>query len=98
MFERYTEKARRVIFFARYEASEFGTSEIATEHILLGIMREDKALLRLIPKLQFEAVRKQIKALSPVLQKIPTSIDLPLAKESKRVLDFAAEEAERLEE
>ena len=36
MFERYTEKARRVIFFARYEASQFGSPYIETEHLLLG--------------------------------------------------------------
>ncbi|HME32241.1 MAG TPA: Clp protease N-terminal domain-containing protein [Terriglobales bacterium] len=36
MFERYTEKARRVIFFARYEASQLGSPYIETEHILLG--------------------------------------------------------------
>lgn len=40
MFERYTEKARRVVFFARYEASQFGSPYIETEHLL----REDKAL------------------------------------------------------
>jgi ATP-dependent Clp protease ATP-binding subunit ClpC len=44
MFERYTEKARRVIFFARYEASQFGQPYIETEHLLLGVLREDKAL------------------------------------------------------
>jgi hypothetical protein len=44
MFERYTEKARRVIFFARYEASQFGSPQIEAEYILLGLMREDKAL------------------------------------------------------
>src|SRR3989440_669711 len=42
MFERYTEKARRVIFFARYEASEFGSPYIETEHLLLGLLREEK--------------------------------------------------------
>lgn len=42
MFERYTEKARRVIFFARYEASQFGSPFIETEHLLLGLLREDK--------------------------------------------------------
>ena len=42
MFERYTEKARRVIFFARYEASQFGAIQIEAEHILLGLIREDK--------------------------------------------------------
>ena len=44
MFERYTEKARRVIFFARYEASQFGSPYIETEHLLLGLLREYKAL------------------------------------------------------
>lgn len=44
MFERYTEKVRRTIFFARYEASQFGSPYIETEHVLLGLLREDKAL------------------------------------------------------
>jgi ATP-dependent Clp protease ATP-binding subunit ClpC len=44
MFERYTEKARRVIFFARYEALQYGSSVIAPEHVLLGLMREDKTI------------------------------------------------------
>src|SRR6266480_1076457 len=43
MFERYTEKARRVIFFARYEASQFGSPYIETEHLLLGLLREEKS-------------------------------------------------------
>src|SRR5947207_10768613 len=38
MFERYTEKARRVIFFSRYEASQFGSPYIETEHLLLGLL------------------------------------------------------------
>src|SRR5687767_11633481 len=41
MFERYTERARRILFFARYEASEFGALSIEAEHILLGLLRED---------------------------------------------------------
>lgn len=41
MFERYTEKARRVIFYARYESSEFGTPAIEAEHLLLGLLREE---------------------------------------------------------
>jgi ATP-dependent Clp protease ATP-binding subunit ClpC len=44
MFERYTEKARRAVFFARYEASQFGSPEIDTEHLLLGLLRETRAL------------------------------------------------------
>ena len=46
MFERYTEKARRVIFFARYEASQYGSPYIETEHLLLGLLREDRAPLQ----------------------------------------------------
>ena len=45
MFERYTEKARRAIFFARYEASQFGSPVIETEHLLLGLLREDRVLV-----------------------------------------------------
>jgi len=41
MFERYTEKARRVIFFARYEASQFGSPDIESEFLLLAMFRED---------------------------------------------------------
>jgi ATP-dependent Clp protease ATP-binding subunit ClpC len=44
MFERYTEKARRVVFFARYEASQFGSTQIEAEHVLLGLIREDNNL------------------------------------------------------
>ena len=42
MFERYTVNARRVLFFGRYEASQFGTSIIESEHLLLGLIREDR--------------------------------------------------------
>lgn len=44
MFERYTERARRVLFFARYEASHYGGTAIETEHLLLGLIREGKGL------------------------------------------------------
>jgi ATP-dependent Clp protease ATP-binding subunit ClpA len=49
MFKRYTEKARRVIFFARYEASQYGSPYIETEHLLLGLLREDRALAKWFP-------------------------------------------------
>jgi ATP-dependent Clp protease ATP-binding subunit ClpC len=39
VFERYNEKPRRSIFFARYEASQFGSPEIESEHLLLGLLR-----------------------------------------------------------
>ncbi len=63
MFERYTERARRVIFFARYEASQLGSNSIETEHLLLGLIREGKGLTsRLFSKshLSMESIRKEI--------------------------------------
>ena len=59
MFERYTEKARRVIFFARYEASQFGSPYIETEHLLLGLLREDKALTNRFLR-QHSSVRRSL--------------------------------------
>src|SRR5580700_8018511 len=98
MFERYTEKARRVIFFARYEASQFGQPYIETEHLLMGVLREDKALTNrfLRSHTSVESIRKQIETHTDVREKTSTSVDLPLSNESKRVLAYAAEEAERL--
>ena len=98
MFERYTEKARRVIFFARYEASQFGSPFIETEHLLLGLLREDKALTNrfLRQHSSVDSIRKQIEAQTTVREKVSTSVDLPLSNECKRVLAYASEEAERL--
>ena len=98
MFERYTEKARRVIFFARYEASQFGSPYIETEHLLLGLLREDKALTNrfLRSHASIESIRKQIEGRTTIREKVSTSVDLPLSLECKRVLAYAAEEAERL--
>ncbi|MCZ6753373.1 MAG: ATP-dependent Clp protease ATP-binding subunit [Acidobacteria bacterium] len=98
MFERYTEKARRVIFFARYEASQFGSPYIESEHLLLGLLREDKSLTNrfLRSHASIESIRKQIEGHTTIREKVSTSVDLPLSHESKRVLAYAAEEAERL--
>jgi hypothetical protein len=96
MFERYTEKARRVIFFARYEASQYGSTDIDTEHLLLGLLREEKSLYRWLPKAQPETLRQQIDSNSPKREPTPTNIDLPLSSAAKRVLKYAASEADRL--
>lgn len=98
MFEKYTEKARRAIFFGRYEASQFGARCIETEHLLLGLLREDKGLTHrfLRESTPAENIRKQIEASTVAGEKVSTSVDMPLSDESRRVLDHAAEEAELL--
>ncbi len=99
MFERYTERARRVIFFARYEASQLGSNSIETEHLLLGLIREGKGLTsRIFSKshLSMESIRKEIEGRALYRDKVSTSVDIPLSSESKRVLGYASEEAERM--
>lgn len=95
MFERYTEKARRVIFFSRYEASQFGSPYIEAEHLLLGLLREDKIFaVRHMTPTQMDAIRHEIESHTVIREKVSTSVDLPLSNESKRILAYAAEEAE----
>jgi ATP-dependent Clp protease ATP-binding subunit ClpC len=98
MFERYTEKARRVIFFARYEASMFGSPCIEAEHLLLGLLREDPALASMaLPSVvvSISAIRKEVEGRTTLREKTSMAIDLPRSNQSKRALAYAAEEAER---
>ena len=99
MFERYTEKARRTIFFARFEASTFGSPFIETEFLLLGLLRENAALSTRFFRSSTtpEALREEIARHRTFGEQVPTSVDLPLSNESKHVLAYAAEEAERLD-
>lgn len=93
-----------MIFFARYEASGYGSSYIETEHLLLGLLREDPALARRIffatadayAKSPLDSIRHKISQRGTLGEKLPTSMDLPLSNEAKRVLAYGAEEAERL--
>ncbi len=98
MFERYTEKARRVIFFARYEACQYGSPYIETEHLLLGLLREDKALANRFLRMQgsIESIRKEIESRITIRERISTSVEVPLSQECHRILKHATEEAERL--
>jgi hypothetical protein len=96
MFERYTEKARRVIFFARYEASQFGSTTIDTEHLLLGLLREEPSLRRWLPKTDAETIRQTINQNSTKGPPTSTAIDMLLSTPAGRVLKSAAHEAERL--
>jgi ATP-dependent Clp protease ATP-binding subunit ClpC len=73
VFERYTEKARRAIFFARYEASQFGSPYIESEHLLLGLLLESKALsARLFAGSAgaIDKIRKQIEGHTTFREKI----------------------------
>jgi ATP-dependent Clp protease ATP-binding subunit ClpC len=98
MFERYTETARRAIFFARYEASQYGSARIETEHLLLGILREDKRLARsaFTEPNAGETIRKEIEAQVTRGARTSTSVEMPLSEASQRILLYAAHSAESL--
>jgi ATP-dependent Clp protease ATP-binding subunit ClpC len=98
MFERYTDRARRVIFFARREAVELGSPSIETEHLLLGVLREDRALCARILGSEDAvlSVGSQIRAEAIIREKISTSADLPVSQECTRVLLGSAEESQLL--
>jgi hypothetical protein len=97
MFERYTERARRVIFFARYEASQHGSPTIEPEHMLLGLLRECRSLLE--KQLSHDSVNNLSQVIESQLQRgqrFATSVEVPLSDKSKHVLGHAYEEAGRL--
>jgi ATP-dependent Clp protease ATP-binding subunit ClpC len=97
MFERYTESARRALFFSRYEASELSRRSIETEHLLLGVLRAGKGVTsRLLTdaKISYEPVRATLQ--TDAGEKIPASVEIPFSEETKRILDHAVEEADRL--
>ncbi|HWZ52335.1 MAG TPA: DUF4440 domain-containing protein [Granulicella sp.] len=98
MLDNYTEKARRVIFFARYECSAFGSPAIESEHLLLGLLREGDGLLdrfldRIIAAAEIRAVITQS---TPLREPTPVSIDVPLSEECQHILNSSAAESARL--
>ena len=98
MFERYTEKSATRDFFARYEASQYGSPYTEPEHLLLGLAREDPVLEKrfLGPETGIEKIRAEIERHITRREPISTSVEVPLTADSKRILNFAAEEAANL--
>jgi len=99
MFERYTERARRALFFARYEASQLGSVTIETDHLLLGLIHEGKGIANKLlarARLPLDKIRAAITDRAREGAKFSTSVEIPFTEETKRVLLLAGEEADRL--
>src|SRR4029453_14460782 len=92
---RYTESARRSLFFARYEASQLGAFSIETEHLLLGLVR-DGSVLPLLTQIPLERLREDLESHRRSPERTPKPVEIPFAPSAKRSLQFAAEEADRL--
>lgn len=100
MFERYTEGARRILFFSRHEASQLGYVSIEPEHVLLGLLRSRDLIVGRILRdadVSEDKVRAEAREKARDLPPPSSSIEIPFATTTKRVLQYAAEEADRLD-
>jgi ATP-dependent Clp protease ATP-binding subunit ClpC len=92
MFDQFTERSRRVIFFARLEASKTGCNSINTEHLFLGLLRENMHLFpEFPPDTDLAAVRLELFG-PPPGQTVPQTVDMPLTESAQRVLQRSAHE------
>ena len=99
MFEKYNEKARRALFFARYEASKLGSRVIESEHVLLGILREGEDTVGELFRrfhVKPEEIRREIEGERMFVERISSTAELPLSEESKKILAYASHEAESM--
>jgi uncharacterized protein (TIGR03435 family) len=99
MFDRFTLRARRVLFHARSEVSELGSSAIEPEHILLGVLDEDNGLgCRILARTvdALDDFRSDIVRRLAGPEKISKSDEIPFSASCHRALEYAAEEADRL--
>ena len=95
MFERYDEAARRTLFYARYEATQLGARSIETEHMLLGLIREGSGhAAKVLGELPLLDMRKDLES-RRTQEKVLPSIEIPFTAETKRVLEYACQEADR---
>jgi uncharacterized protein (TIGR03435 family) len=99
MFERFTERARRALFFAREESSQLGSICIDTEHLLLGLIRDGKGLTNRLfadAGIALDDIRDEVLRRVPARSKTSTSQEIPFSAAAQRVLQHSAEEADRL--
>src|SRR3712207_1850487 len=95
MFERFTERARQVVVLAQEEARTLKHNYIGTEHILLGLLREEEGLAaRVLESLDItvERVRAQVVRIVGSGEEV-TSGQIPFTPRAKKVLELALREA-----
>jgi ATP-dependent Clp protease ATP-binding subunit ClpC len=98
MWQRFTERARKVVFYAQEEAQRFGEGYVSTEHLLLGLVREsDSVAARVLEKLgvSLNRIRAEVEKQLPRGDARPSQ-DMTLTPRAKRVIDLAYDEARNL--
>jgi len=99
VFERFTERARRVIILAREEAGRFRHDFVGTEHILLGLIRDGEGIATAVLQrlgLRLETVKAEVERALAGFPKTLTFGEVPFTPQAKRVLELSIEEARQL--
>jgi ATP-dependent Clp protease ATP-binding subunit ClpC len=99
MFEKFTERGRKIIIYAKEEAEKRQNDYLGTEHLFLAILREEDTLPMMILKkmgLSAEELRIEIERNLPSGVSTPTFGDIPFTPRAKKVLELAVEEARLL--
>jgi ATP-dependent Clp protease ATP-binding subunit ClpC len=95
MFERFTDRARRVVVLAQEESRMLGHDYIGTEHVLLGLIQEEEGVAAKALEsmdISLEAVRRQVEEIIGQGQDAPTG-HIPFTPRAKKVLELALREA-----
>lgn len=99
MFNRFTERARKVIVFAKEEARRFNHDYIGTEHLLLGLIREGEGVASAVLQklgVDLESIRIEVEKLVQPGPQTQVVGDIPFTPRSKKALELSAEEARAL--
>jgi ATP-dependent Clp protease ATP-binding subunit ClpC len=99
MFNRFTERARKVIVYAKEEARRFNHDYIGTEHLLLGLIREGEGVAAAVLQklgLDLETIRLEVEKLVQAGPATQVVGDIPFTPRSKKALELSAEEARAL--
>src|SRR5262245_28418850 len=99
MFNKFTERARKVILLAKQEAKRFNHDYIGTEHILLGLLREGEGVAAAVLQslgMNLNNIRLEVEKLVQVGPTTVVTGDLPFTPKAKKVMELAMEEARTL--
>ncbi|MDD5085204.1 MAG: ATP-dependent Clp protease ATP-binding subunit [Candidatus Omnitrophica bacterium] len=99
MFDRFTERARKVIILAKEEAKRFNHDYIGTEHILLGLIKEGESVAAAVLQnlgLSLDSIRLEVEKLVQFGPSTVVSGDIPFTPKAKKVIELAMDEARRL--
>jgi len=99
MFNRFTERARKVIILAKEEAKRFNHDYIGSEHILLGLLREGEGVAAVVLQkmgLNLQQIRMEIEKIVKPGPSTVVSGDIPFTPTAKKVVELSSEEARSL--